>query len=238
MTTTIPGRRLHGRADDRDAERPVRLRPVATRRRPVVAVASALLVALCAAVVATEFAGAGHTVAVLAVSHPLEAGAVIEAGDLRAVQVHVPRSVAVVLASTEGAVVGRQAAAHLAGGTLLAPGDVVVAYAPPPGEALVGVALAPGQVPAGGVVPGQQVDVVVTAPSGSPSSVASENPAAPSPGTVEVTGAAVVAVEAPPASSGAATTVVSVAVPVVDAPLVAELSAAQQAALVVVPAAP
>lgn len=218
----------------------VRLRPVAARRRPVLASISALVVVLCAVVVAVAFEHAGQTVAVLEVSRPLAPGSTVTAGDLQVVDVHVPHGVSVVPASAEPGVLGRQAASAVAPGSLLNADDTVAAYTPAVGSAVVGVAATPGQLPAGGVTAGELVDVVATgasvsSQSSSPTSAAvTAGLASPAPGTVVAAGATVLAVSAAPTSSSAADEVVSVLVPQDTAPVVAMLSAAGDAALVVV----
>lgn len=219
----------------------VRLRPVATRRRPVLAVVSALVVVLCAAVVAVAFQHAERTTPVLAVVKPVAPGSTVVGADLQVVDVHVPRGVSVVPASAEPGVLGRQAATELVAGSLLSANDTVPAYAPAAGSAVVGVAAAPGQLPAGGVTAGELVDVVATGAgqSSAPSSSTSSDAAAgglvpPAPGVVVASDATVLAVSVPSTSAPTAAEVVSVLVARGTAPVVAMLSAAGDAALVVV----
>jgi hypothetical protein len=124
--------------------------------------------------------------------------------------------------------------------------ELVAGSAPPAGEAVVGVAVKASQLPAGGVTPGQTVDVVLTGPpdssgvavggpgtSGSgigPGAVPGQ-PSLPSAIAADVT---VSEVAPPSASSGGDTTVVSLLVPIASAPGVAAVSAAGQAALILV----
>lgn len=236
MTATTAGSRVGVRAAP-SPEGPVRLRPVAGRRRPALAVGSAVLVVLCAAVAATEFAGAGRTAPVLALRRSVPAGSEVTASDLQVVRVHVPPDVAVVPATAEATVVGRLSATDLPVGSLLAPADVVAAYQPPPGDALVGIAVAAGQAPPG-VAVGDHVAVVATSAPGTTGGAApagaAEQGEGTGPVTVVVSTAPVVSVSALAGAAGGATTDVSVAVPVAEAPVVAELSTAGQAALVVV----
>lgn len=219
----------------------VRLRPVATRRRPLLALVSAVVVVACTAVVAVAFQHAGRTEAVLVVTRPVAPGASVAGADLRVADVHVPRGVSVVPASAEPGVLGRQAATALVPGSLLNAGDTVSVYAPATGSAVVGVAAAPGQLPAGGVTAGELVDVVATGASQSsqPSSSAPSDTTAgglvpPAPGAVVAADATVLAVSVPSSSSSTADEVVSVLVARSTAPVVAMLSAAGEAALVVV----
>ena len=239
----VPGMTGTAFAGTQDPARPstLRLRPMATRRRSAVAAVSALVAVSSTAVVASAFAHAGATSAVLALRTTVAAGVPISTADLRVVQVHVASGVAVVPAAEEGQVVGRQAAANMPVGSLLAPGDLVTAFAPPPGSAVVGVAAAPGALPAGGVSVGDEVDVVATG-SASASGPAAGTPGASS-GAAAQTDSVVVAGPAPVvavASAATATTsgggalVVSVVVPIAIAPMVAALSASGGAALVIV----
>ncbi len=234
----------------------LRLRPVATRRRSAIAAVSALVAVGSTAVVASAFARAGATSAVLALRTTVASGVPISTADLRVVQVHVASGVAVVPAAEEDQVVGRQAAANLPVDSLLAPGDLVTAFAPPPGSAVVGVAAALGALPAGGVGVGDEVDVVatglasasgaavgVTAGTATPGPQAAAGTPGASSGAAAQTDPVVVAGPAPVvavASAATATTsgggalVVSVVVPIAIAPMVAALSASGGAALVIV----
>lgn len=256
MAATALGRDDSGAPAGAASAGVLRLRPAATRRRPMVAAASGVLVVVSAAVVAASFASAGHTTAAVVVVRPVPADGTVRARDLGSAQVRVPAGVAVVAATAAGTVVGRHAATRLPAGTLLAPADVRQVYSPPAGEALVGVAVTAVQLPAGGVSAGQQVDVVVTSPAGSPGSLpattgvsvtpgtgisgmsAAGTSATAVPGTVLVDGASVVSIVQPPPTGGTTTTSVSLLVPVAMAPQVAELSAAGQVALVVLPVGP
>jgi len=217
----------------------VRLQPTSTRRRPALAVASALLVVVCTAVIGIAFAHAGQTSPVLAVTQTLAPGSIIQRSDLQVVDVHVPGAVPVVSASEESAIIGRQTADALQAGSLLIAADTVAAYAPPPGTAEVGVAVAAGQLPAGGVTAGEHVDVVVTGAPGAGAGAAVQLPgvgaSSDPPGTVVVSDVSVLSVAEPSASSATTSDlVVSILVPVADAPTVAALSAAGDGALVVV----
>lgn len=217
----------------------VRLQPTSTRRRPALAVASALVVVVCTAVIGIAFAHAGRTSPVLAVTQTLAPGSIIERADLQVVDVHVPGAVRVVPASEESAIVGRQAADALQAGSLLIAADTAAVYAPPPGTAEVGVAVAAGQLPAGGVTAGEHVDVVVTGAPGAASASAVQVPGVGASsdrlGTVVVSDVSVLSIAEPSASSSTtADMVVSILVPVADAPTVAALSAAGDGALVVV----
>lgn len=191
------------------------------RRRPMLAAASAALVALSTAGFATLYHRAARGTAVVTVVRAVPAGTVVGAADLGRATVRGVAGLAVVPAGDAGAVVGRRAATTLEAGTLLAPGELTAATGPAPGRAVVGVALKPGQAPADGLGPGARVDVVLAPPAGS----GAGDPA------VLVAGALVVDAVPDPDGSGQ---VVSVDVPRPDAPAVAAAALSGQAALVLV----
>lgn len=233
MTSAVSDRRATARPPRGGADVPVRLRPVATGRRPVLALAAVLLVLVSTAVVVDQFEAAGHTAPVLVLSRTIAAGGVLSSDDLVTARVHVPPGVGVVAAASEPAVIGRPVAERLSAGSLLAPGELGRA-GPAQGEAVVGLAAAPAQLPADGVTPGASVDVVVTTSSAAGTAVAPIGSAAsgvPAPGTVVATDATVLAVNGAGANQQ---TVVSVAVPVGLAPVLTELSATGSVALVLV----
>lgn len=242
---------------------PLRLSAAARPRRPALAAASVLLVALCVAVFAGAYIHAGERVPALEVVRPVAAGQRLSASDLASVRVAVPASLPTVPVAEAARVIGQIAAVPLAPGSLLAPGDVGRVAAPPPGEAVVGVSAAPAGLPAGGVSVGASVEVVLTGPPGSPDtagagatgatgaggvSALGSTSAGTSPGTspgssgaspggvgsVLVPAARVVAFSAPAAASGSSRLVLSLQVPAVLAPMVATASAAGQVALVLV----
>lgn len=147
---------------------PLRLSAAARPRRPALAAASVLLVALCVAVFASAYIHAGERVPALEVVRPVAAGQRLSASDLASVRVAVPASLPTLPVAEAARVIGQIAAVPLAPGSLLAPGDVGRVAAPPPGEAVVGVSAAPAGLPAGGVSVGASVEVVLTGPPGSP----------------------------------------------------------------------
>lgn len=221
---------------------PIRLRPAATRRRPVVAGISLVVVLASAAVVGAAFAAAGRTTPVLVVIRPVGVGSAITSGDVGVASVHVPHGVSTVAAASEDVVLGRPASHRLIPGTLLTEGDLSAATAIRPGDALVGVAVTDAQVPVDGIRPGALVDVVVTAAPGSPAALApvttgspiAGTGAVPSAGAIVVSGAPVWADAPAPASGSGPAATVTIEVPVAAAPMVAALSAAGQAAMIAV----
>ena len=147
-------------------------------------------------------------------------------------------------------VIGKPASVTLFAGTLITPSDVGGVHDLPAGQAIVGVDVKPGMMPAAGVAVGQTVLVVLTTPAGTAISgatsrgVSSSGSSAPrssrpagvtqtSPPNV-ITTATVTGVDNSPNDSNLGDEVVSVDVPLAVAPLVADSSAAGQAALVLV----
>jgi Flp pilus assembly protein CpaB len=208
----------------------------------MLAIGSLALVMLSMAVFTSMYARAGHQIAVLAIDRNVPQGQRIAARDLSVIEISFSARLKPVPASDAAKVVGHEALVPLVAGTLLGRDELVGRPAIPQGDAVVGVAVQQGQLPAGGVTPGDRVDVVFTGAPGASDSLglaASSTPAAseafPSvaAGGVLAQGVTVTAVDNADAATGA-TVVVSVIVPSTVAPLVANASAARQAAVVLV----
>ena len=106
---------------------------------------------------------------VLAVAHPVAAGTVIEADDLKVVAV---AGVTSTISSEEASsVVGSSAAVGLVEGQILAPDMVTSKPLPGPGERVVGLQLDATRAPSG-LLPGDVVVVLAVPPAGDPSSPA------------------------------------------------------------------
>ena len=197
---------------------------------------SIAVVATCSALFALLYVHSSRLVSVIAVTHQITQGEVIEVSDLRQVDVALSGGVSSVPVSEADQVIGRPAAVTLLAGTLLSPSDVGGASALGSGQSVVGVDLKPGMLPASGVEPGERVLVVLTGPAGSPvgTQVGAVEPAKSktSGEQVGITAATVVGVDDSPDASGSGDVVVSVEVPLANASLVADWSAAGQAALV------
>jgi len=220
----------------------LRLEVTRTRRRPWLAVGSLALIATCTAAFTSLYLKSGHQAQVLVVTRPVLQGATITSDDLAVARLSFSRALAPIAATDIGQVVGQHAAVALVPGTLLTRAELVASAAPPNGVAVVGVAAKSSQLPAGGVVPGETVDVVLTGPPGAVAAVSQGNGATAdpgvqgsvSPGTLLVPDVVVSEVTSAPGSSGTDVVVVSLLVPSAQAPTVANASAAGQAALVVV----
>jgi hypothetical protein len=216
---------------------PLRLAPRGSGRRPVIAVASLAVVVVCAALFAVIYVHSSRLVAVIGVARQVPQGQALEVGDLRQIDVSIAGGVDVVPVTDASEVIGRQASVTLLPGTLLSPSDLGVAQVLPAGQAIVGVDLKPGMMPASGVTAGETVLVVLTTPAGTALSV--DNPGAAGSKSTQsqptvIATATVIGVNSSPDDGGSGDVVVSLDVPLLKAPLIADTSAAGQAALVLV----
>lgn len=99
-------------------------------------------------------------VEVLVASRDIAWGSVITDADLSKTLVSTDGQGHVILASEQGAVVGKTAGEPVPAGALFAPGHVSERGVPGPGELLVGLRGEPGAIPARGVRAGEVVRVV------------------------------------------------------------------------------
>ena len=154
----------------------------------------ALAVAMAGAgvvVSAAVYQRADHQVAVVMVTRPVPAGAVLTAADVASTSVTVSPGIRVVPAAQIGQVSGEIAAVALRPSTLLAPSELTTSQPPARGQELVPAAAKPYVLPASGLVAGDHVLVIATpgnqgqpgSPAGSPSL------AAPVPAVVEAVNA-------------------------------------------------
>jgi len=191
-----------------------------------------VLVVVCALVFAEGWLAAGNRQPVLALAQPVTAGQVITAADLETVRVSVAGPVSLVPASRQAEVVGSTAAVSMPAGSLLAGSDIGT---PPPvkGQVRLGIALKPGTYPPD-LAAGQDVDVLATPASETPSSSSSSGSAG---AALPVGEAVVLSVSPASAASGSGDTVVELQVPSDAMPQVAAANAAGQIALATIPAA-
>jgi hypothetical protein len=187
------------------------------------AVLGALLVVVCALVVATLASSSNHRTPVLVVVKPVAAGTPIRAGDLRAAGVAADSTVRAIRASQAATIVGRIAADNLVPGALLVSSELATGPGVAKGTTIVGLALKPGFLPAN-LAPQDNVTVLDT-PTGSGSSAAA--------GSAGVLAGGVPVYSVGPAPDGQAT-LVSVEVPAANAPAVAEANAQGDVSLVLV----
>jgi hypothetical protein len=199
------------------------------------------LLVTCAALFALIYAHSSRLESVIGVARQVPEGELVSSGDLRQVDISIGNGVTVVPVDQAGEVVGKPAAVTLLAGTLLSPSDIGGSKALGSGEAVVGIDLKPGMVPASGVQPGERVLIVLTGQSGSPLTANASGGSASSGqlssngatfSTEVIAKATVVGVDDAPDDSGAGDLVASVEVASEMAPVVADASAAGQAALV------
>jgi SAF domain len=237
MSTTM----TRTRSDKQQTDDPLRFLGNRHAQRPLVVVASAVLITTCVAIFTSIYLHAGDRVSVLALAHDVPQGQVVTKADLAVVGISLSGALTPVTADDVGLVVGRTAAVSLVRGTLLSRSELNVQKGLAKGKAIVGVATKAGQLPAGGVAIGDTVNVILT---GSPATLEG-GVSVPTPSSASATGSqveigavlaqgATVAGVALPQSSSPDTIVVSVLIPSSLAPLVASASAAGQAALVLV----
>ncbi len=145
-----------------DGRSQYRLPVVPRGRRPVVTVASALLVLASIAIFANLYSSAGHRVPVLVVTSTIQQGERIVSADLGTAQVASSGGLATISVSSADELSGTWAAVTVPAGSLLTRGDVTAQRPVSRGNAVVGLALKDGQLPSTGLVPGDEVMVVQT----------------------------------------------------------------------------
>lgn len=210
----------------------LRLAPLPTRRRPVLAVLAVVLVAAGALGTTSAIAQASHRRALIVLAADVPAGAAITRGDLSTAEVSASGLAGMPASGAESAL-GRRAAVALVKGSLLVPDDLASGPALARGEEVVGVALRPGQLPAEGLVSGDHVAVVSTPAPGSTDAASSAPAGQGGPGSVLVPDAVVYATSLPPANSpGSEAEVVSLLVPADLAGPLAAAAAPGEVALV------
>ncbi len=215
-------------------------------RRPLVAVASAVLVCASIAAFVSLYASAGHKTAVIVVAQPIGQGQAITAADLGQAEVSVPSGVDTIPVSDASELAGKRAAVAIPTGSLLVTGDLTGGPLLAIGDAVVGIALKDGQYPATGLSPGDAVTIVQTASPGAPlatptggattatsqSGTAADGSAATG---ILVPDATIFATGPPSSGSAGDSLVVSVEVPATLAPSVATAATAGQVSLVLLP---
>ncbi|MFD5070938.1 SAF domain-containing protein [Streptomyces sp. NPDC058369] len=191
------------------------------RRRPALIALSLALTAVGGLSGALLFTATGERTDVLAVSHEVAAGEVIEDSDLTEVSISLDPALKPVGAADRGGVVGKRAAVALTPGALLARDQYTDKSLLKEGDTLVGVATKPSQRPTSGLFPGRKVLIVSTP--GENDDVADAPP--------QTIAATVVAVGDTADATGVAT--IDVAVPATDGPALAARAATGRVAIVV-----
>ena len=157
MTTTIQERSVNGAAAP--AKRAGHTRAGRRARLPEVVVGVGMAVAFALGAVLWHLSSTERLPA-LALSRPVQRGAVIKSRDLRVVYLPRDGAIAHLDRADAGKVLGRLARTDLPAGTLITPASVDTGRSLGAGEGVVGLSLAPGQVPVGELAPGDLVDVV------------------------------------------------------------------------------
>jgi hypothetical protein len=143
--------------------------PVArSKKSPLMAVISALVVFGSIAVFASIYAAAGHQTPVLIVTRTIEQGQPITGGDLSQASASISGGVIAIPVADAPELSGKRAAVTIPSGSLLTAGDVTGAPAIASGDAVVGLALKPGQLPSVGLTAGDRVMIIQTASPGTP----------------------------------------------------------------------
>lgn len=142
----------------------LRVAPPARERRPTLAVAGALFVVVCGAVLTALYVHAGGRSEVLAVARTVPIGHQIAAGDLQRVRISTDPALHAIPAAAAADVVGRIAGTTLLPGTLLTPEQLGTSQVPQPNQAIVGLDLKGAQmpVPADQLPPGATVRIITT----------------------------------------------------------------------------
>ena len=228
--------------DDRSVPRRGEYRlPVATRgRRPLVTVASALLVVASVAVFASIYSSTDRRAPVLVVTTTILQGQRITGSDLGTVYVAASGGLSVIPVASASELSGTWATVTIPSGSLISLRDVTSSRPLAGGNAVVGLSLKDGQLPADGVQPGNRVMIVQTPGAGSvlpsPATSAGSSSGTTSASGVLVAQATVFEATVPSPSSGSgAAELVSVEVPATLAAAVASASSASEVSLVLLP---
>jgi hypothetical protein len=163
-STSAPTRR--GGPPSRPPDRPPRVPPASRRqRRWSLALVSILVTIGSALAFALLWLNAGDRQPMLAVARAVPKGQVIDAADLAVVRVSADPGLRSVGADRRSTVIGQTAAADLVPGALLAEGQWGSGSLLAEGDVVVGVPVPREQLPAGQLQAGDQVLVVLNAPS-------------------------------------------------------------------------
>lgn len=145
-----------------EAQKPAEPDAPRQRARRGVLAAGVALVAL--AIAAGAWWGTrtgGEVIPVLALTGPVEAGQTLTRDVLRAAEMTTGEDLETIPVGEVDAYVGLIATGNLPAGTILTPGMLAEFTVVEDGQAMVGIPIAPGQVPAGGVRPGDKINLVM-----------------------------------------------------------------------------
>lgn len=233
--TSVPARRRGSPTGGPDSPPRVMAAP-ARQRRWSLALVSILVTMGSALAFALLWMNAGDRQPVLALARAVPAGQVIEAADLAVVQVSADPGLRPVGVERRAAVIGQTAATDLVAGALLTEGQWSSGSLLAEGDVVVGVPVPREQLPTGQLQPGDQVLVVLNAPSAASPEVGSGRSAGGvAPGSLGQVLAEARVFASDELIEAATTAVVSLAVPREAAPDIAGASAAGRVSLVLVP---
>jgi Flp pilus assembly protein CpaB len=209
-----------------------RLAPTNRRRSTAAIVLAILCIAGGALAGVIAYKSGSSRQSVLAASHALPAGHVLEPGDLRVVDISTDGGLALVLASDEDSVLGRPVGVPVAAGAPLTNSELGSTPVAGAGQAVLGVLCKAGQYPPS-LAPGDMVELVDTGgvlgrAGQSASATASGAPVVP-------TLTAIVVGVDPPSDTATVGMIVSLRLSASDAPSVARAAAAGTISLILVP---
>lgn len=141
---------------------PTPLSPVRPRRRRAVQGLGVAMVAVAALAAAWVVQSSGSTTSVVAVARDVSAGAVLQAQDLRPVDISVDPALETIGAQDMSALVGQRAVTNLMAGQTLTQSAVAETLTPQEGFALVGVTVTPAQMPSEPLTGGDKVLIIDT----------------------------------------------------------------------------
>ena len=136
--------------------------PPKLRRRPMLIVASIVLVLVGAVVTGWAYSSLGNAREVVAVRVTVPRGQVITRDVLQTVRIGVDPAIAAVPASEVSSIVGKRAAYDLVAGGLLPRDAVTDKVTPGADQSVVGLSLAPGTLPSVPLLVGDKVRIVST----------------------------------------------------------------------------
>lgn len=152
--------------DTTESGQPKKLQPapVRTQRRPLVAVASLLLVILGAVGAAWAFLSVGNTVDALAARVAIQRGQQLSADQFVTVRINPDPQLQYLSPEALDELDGQRAAHDIAAGTLVGPGASSSAAIPAAGRTVIGMSLPPGAEPGIALMAGDRVRVILTEP--------------------------------------------------------------------------
>jgi len=136
------------------------------RRRKILLAIGTVLVASSATLSAIIYTKAKHEVAVLVVAKTIDKYQRIHASNIRIARIGLGSGVSPIYARYESEVLDMHAQVTLLPGELLTANALAKEEPIPTGDAIVGANLSPSQLPAGGVISGAQVMMILTLPPG------------------------------------------------------------------------